>query len=1218
MDRELERALGVLPEPTPKAYGERQQRLRRYINLQLIAGGLPPVALDNATAASADAEQLLGYFRERLRLLDDPRCPADRRIEAFLNEHFADTPIASIEAANGSRPHPSPLPEGEGTGLRLPERTLTLDRHGVARELSLPVDGNAFRNELVYSYRVQNGVLHNPRNDRRTTSGTFHVCEGGLPVPADKKATPKEAFARLFRRAFEAPRELLALPYTANQPQPVETFVSLLLRPLVCPAVEGVTPEKRMEIRFFAPGGLVSNLDFVESIFGNGGDPFLPENDAGLDVEHWTGHTGAVILAPHLTQMTKRELGLPHVTVATDRQRRDGMCWEDEGECYNDGRAFKLTCRTAAGVIITLIADNYFGYCKKEVKTQISYATNLYGNTEEEHAGGAVVFPSFNLGEEFSADARYGNGRTLDDVLRDYPQFIEAKPEGYGVDRLHPDLIYIPGTAQASLQDQNVSWEKDGVTHTLPLLPGKVYITPSGYKVRLEKHPGSPTWRLIGTTAEGTFCHKPCTVSGGGKSEISKSLVDYMLFGPIFVADPEKDFKLVDEIFDKDYSVRYRPDAPDRPDYSQGASRKVLDRERSLGSVIKLLTPSPQYTDEFNAWLQSIPGYVYALVFIIKRFQKPEWNGQWREHFSLDIVNGSPGNELKYHDRKLVGTYLRVGLAAGGAWRTFKLRQDFAAAEKIQTEDDISASVVVSAESLRRGAGGHDLLAHGQQAPSYKFIENCEFRLFQRPDEAIHRGMDKQTEADLARPDNFISNFEPLTSEQVREMVLRVVELEKFTKPMKRLLRAAAEQDEGFVVCSAAPRMVNGQLSENPRYLQDRPDLVAPMKRYVAAMGARLSRAIPANCAVPMPVDAVLIGRRNNPPDAKRGIRSLAVYNPIHYQELPELFMDFICSLTGKSPSTTGAGSEGALTKGPFNALLPITDMNNALVSFILTGLAGFSTAAGHIGPNVRVDHDLSLLAPEVWCRLTPAERDPAWLIREGLLEPLKDFEHNGELILASRLGYRITRRFISLFFGRVFDNPSKVFDDSILRPELQDPESFADGIKYIIEAHQRVAARYYEDGSYELACPPLKAILDIMVAGRPLARSGDRPERIVARSGDRPQQESQEVRRMFTLEYLLESDWYRERLSIKQRRDVALWKRHLDYVDRFIAHHGRQQTFGAVDVVARRRLAEVELTRVRSPEYLHELFGTLGADHLEPRVKPEHRPHVPSAVAAM
>ena len=55
----------------------------------------------------------------------------------------------------------------------------------------------------------------------------------------------------------------------------------------------------------------------------------------------------------------------------------------------------------------------------------------------------------------------------------------------------------------------------------------------------------------------------------------------------------------------------------------------------------------------------------------------------------------------------------------------------------------------------------------------------------------------------------------------------------------------------------------------------------------------------------------------------KAGIPPLAVYNPIHYQELPELFMDFICSLTGKSPATTGFGSEGALTKGPFNALGP-------------------------------------------------------------------------------------------------------------------------------------------------------------------------------------------------------------------------------------------------------------------------------------------------------
>ena len=79
--------------------------------------------------------------------------------------------------------------------------------------------------------------------------------------------------------------------------------------------------------------------------------------------------------------------------------------------------------------------------------------------------------------------------------------------------------------------------------------------------------------------------------------------------------------------------------------------------------------------------------------------------------------------------------------------------------------------------------------------------------------------------------------------------------------------------------------------------------------------------------------------------------------------------MDFICSLTGKSPSTTGAGSEGALTKSPFNSLCTITDLNNALLSFALTGYDGFTTAAGYVGPKYKVDHDISLLIPEIWSR---------------------------------------------------------------------------------------------------------------------------------------------------------------------------------------------------------------------------------------------------------
>jgi phosphoenolpyruvate carboxykinase (diphosphate) len=221
----------------------------------------------------------------------------------------------------------------------------------------------------------------------------------------------------------------------------------------------------------------------------------------------------------------------------------------------------------------------------------------------------------------------------------------------------------------------------------------------------------------------------------------------------------------------------------------------------------------------------------------------------------------------------------------------------------VQTEDDITASVVVPGRQLPT------VRNTDRAAGSYKFLVNCEYRLFQRPDDAVHRGLDKQTEADLARRDNFISNFEPLTTAQVRDLVAKVTEFDQYTEPMKQTLRSAAQQETGFVISSSMPRIVDGKPSKNPRYLQIRPDVLDPFPKYVAEMGMRLFRALPKDAPLLTPVDAVLVGRRNNPEDKPAKIRGLAVYNPIHYQELPELFMDFICSLTGKSPSTTGAGS---------------------------------------------------------------------------------------------------------------------------------------------------------------------------------------------------------------------------------------------------------------------------------------------------------------------
>ena len=116
----------------------------------------------------------------------------------------------------------------------------------------------------------------------------------------------------MLEKALNPPNELQEIPFTSNQEKKARGFVSLLLRPLVCPEVPGVISEKNMEVRFFVPGNLVANLDFVESIFGNAGDPMLPEHDSSLDPEHWTGHSGCVILATHLTKLTQKEVGLPN------------------------------------------------------------------------------------------------------------------------------------------------------------------------------------------------------------------------------------------------------------------------------------------------------------------------------------------------------------------------------------------------------------------------------------------------------------------------------------------------------------------------------------------------------------------------------------------------------------------------------------------------------------------------------------------------------------------------------------------------------------------------------------------------------------------------------------------------------------------------------------------------------------------------------------------
>lgn len=1129
-----------------------KEYIQQYIKLRLEALGLVEDEFDD-TASDGFlhlAKSLIINYRERERQFKNYLCPADQRIQNFINSYFK-----GVDA-----------PE-----IKVPAFTFTLDFYGISRELSIPENRNEYSSEYITSYRVKQGILHNPRNDRRTTKGVFHIAEGGLPIPDDKKVVPMKTAALLLNKATTIEGDVFNLPFTEDCSKKAQIFASLLLRPKVSPEVAGILPRKTMEIRFFAPGSLVSNLDFIESIFGNGGSPYHISNDAGLDFENWSGHTGCVILAPQLTKLTKKELGLPNISKATDRQKRDGMCWENEKELYNDGSAFKLTLRTDEGIIVTVIADNYFGYSKKEIKTFISYAANLMGNAEEEHAGGALIFPSYNQGEGQITKAENFSS-TLEKIAKLFPELIEMQTEGYGVDKNYPDIYYIPELSRFDIKSQRITWNlgKKG-EGCIKLLPNKIYIMPNGHKYRMEKAAGTLNYRLVETNAEGVLIHKPCTVSGGGKSEISKSIEDAIIAGSFFIKDFENDLKKVEEIISYDYFKRFKD-----PSKGKRISRGFLSSKRSMGSAIKMLTPSDFFTPEYNSWLESIPQYTKGIAFIVKRFYREDWGEDWRSHFSVDILNGLPGNELKYENRKVAARYLRIGYDDKGAWRTFKLRQDYVHADKIQMEDDITVSTIVPTSSL---SGLNPLVTN----KSVKLLENCEYRFFQRPDEAINRGFDKQAESDLATPCTFISNFEPLTTEDAKEMVEDVINFDLFTEPMRELIADVAESEEKqYFVSSANPRLVDGKPSKNVRYLQIRDDIINPRNKYIAETGIRIARSIKMDKPLYFPVNAVLPGRRNNP--SEKGVRPLSVYNPVHYQELPELFMDFACSLTGKSPSTTGAGSEGALTKAPFNALLPIIDLNNALVSFILTGYNGFTTPAGYIGNRYRIDHDISLLIPELWARLQPFERDSTRMIAEGELEKIEDFEYEGKTIPASILGYRITDKFVIEYFGRVFENPNVIFPEDMLKPELQSIEQFADGVLNIVDAQKKVAESYFRDGSAESACPPLKALLHIMAYGEYEGMKLQSPE----------------IRKMFTYEYLVESDWYKSRIMLKQQNDILQMAERIRYIERIMREDQNLSTEMIEDLNLKLDKAKSSHDYLCSYEYAKFLYGTIGRDSIK------------------
>jgi hypothetical protein len=74
-------------------------------------------------------------------------------------------------------------------------------------------------------------------------------------------------------------------------------------------------------------------------------------------------------------------------------------------------------------------------------------------------------------------------------------------------------------------------------------------------------------------------------------------------------------------------------------------------------------------------------------------------------------------------------------------------------------------------------------------------------------------------------------------------------------------------------------------------------------------------------------------------------------------------------------------------------------------------------------------------------------------------------------------------------------------------------------------------------------------------------------------------------------------SDWYAARLRARQRVEVQLWQRHIQYLERFVAKSNYADEVERLGVRARLSLSRVRFEQSRRPERIAELQGTNGAE---------------------
>jgi len=141
--------------------------------------------------------------------------------------------------------------------------------------------------------------------------------------------------------------------------------------------------------------------------------------------------------------------------------------------------------------------------------------------------------------------------------------------------------------------------------------------------------------------------------------------------------------------------------------------------------------------------------------------------------------------------------------------------------------------------------------------------------------------------------------------------------------------------------------------------------------------------------------------------------------------------------------------------------------------------------------------------------------------------------------------------------------------------------EAFVEGIKHIIESQKKVASVYFEDGSIESAIPPIKALIHIMAYDNYEGKDINDPE----------------IRKLFSKEYVIKSDWYKDRLQRKQNRDVAHCKKIISYLESFMLVKENINLAETLNIESRLVKCKANLKEAKSKNYLKFLEGTIGLD---------------------